>query len=499
MNKKLFTSTFLAAALAISSPISMLQASTEGSFDDTGGVLATTNAIKDIEYQIMVQRATQLAIWAMPAVGMNDFITATRRDLGGDLNDVIYLSKPFDSKHGFLTANDVTAYSWASLTSEPGPIIIEVPAASDKVNYFGTVVNAWDQPIEDVGPAGADKGKGGKYLFLPPGYKGDKSKEELQKEGYLVYQTDTYQYGFSFRPVLSNGGTDADAAEYAQKIKIYYLADAANPPPTKYFDAAEKPYDCLPYYNFTFFEDINDSIQNNPIRPQDKVMVSLAKGLGIEKGKPFKPTERQKKAIEEGLSLAYASMQDYFIAPGKAMIPLWKKDNTLLSQWLVWNFAPGQPQSGFPYETEDSVLVDDRAGGSYFWITYLPKYLGSGTFYLTGLRDKKGDLLDATSTYKLNVPKDTPAKDFWSVIVYSMETKGFVRNAKRVGLSSRNKETMQVNSDGSYDVYLGPKAPKGKESNWIPTGEDFFLLFRLYGPESKTFYKTWVLGDIEKI
>jgi hypothetical protein len=125
--------------------------------------------------------------------------------------------------------------------------------------------------------------------------------------------------------------------------------------------------------------------------------------------------------------------------------------------------------------------------------------LGGGTFYLTGLRDSNGDMYAPKSTYKLNVPKNTPAKDFWSVIVYSMETKSFIRDVSRVGLSSRDADSMQVNKDGSYDIYFGPKAPKGKESNWIPTGEDFFLLFRLYGPESKDFYKTWMLGDLEKV
>jgi hypothetical protein len=472
----------------------------EQSFDQRDDVLNSASAIDDIEYTIMVQRATQTAIWAMPAVGMIDFIKATRRDLGGDLNDVVYLRAPFDSKHGFLTANDVTAYAWSSLTSEPGAVVIEVPAATDKVSYFGTIVNAWDQPIEDVGPAGADNGDGGKYLLLPPGYSGPKTKGEFERDGYLVYETDSYQYGFSFRPRLYNGATDADAAEYAQTIRIYYLSDADDPPPTRYLDATDAPYDSLPYYNYTFFQDINDTIQANPIRAQDKVMVSLLKELGIEKGKPFDPDERQKRAMHEGLQIAYASMQDFFVAPGKATVPLWKnEDGSLKSQWTVWDFAPGQAAAGFPYETENSVLVDDRAGGSYFWITYLPKYLGGGTFYLTGLYDADGALLDGKSTYKLNVPADTPAKDFWSVIVYSMETKGFVRNVERVGLSSRDAEIMQANSDGSYDIYFSPDPPKGKEPNWIPTGEDFFLLFRLYGPDGKDFYRNWVLSDLEKM
>ncbi len=445
----------------------------------------------DIEYNVMVQRATQTAIWAIPAVGIVDFKKATARDLGGTINDVVYLTKPFDSKHGFLTANDVTAYAWGSMSTAKGPLVLEVPPATDKVSYFGTVVNAWDQPIEDVGPApGADKGKGGKYLFLPPGYEG-----EVPKEGYLVYQTDSTEMAFSFRPRLYNGATDADAAEYAQRLKIYYLKDAGNPPPTTYLDATPVPYNSLPTYDHTYFEDINDVVQNNPIRPQDKAMVALLKDFGIEKGIEFKPTEEQKSAMQEGLALAYDSMQAYFTTEGKAMLPLWKEK----SQWQVWDFAPGQAEAGFPYETPEKILIDERAGGSYFWITFLPKYLGGGTFYLTGLRDSKGELLTGIDNYKLNVPADVPAKDFWSVIVYSMESKGFIRDRSRVGLSSRNIETMQVNADGSYDVYFAPKAPKGKEANWIPTGEDFFLIFRLYGPETKDFYTSWSLGDVEKL
>ncbi|MCP4387343.1 MAG: DUF1254 domain-containing protein, partial [Gammaproteobacteria bacterium] len=171
---------------------------------------------------------------------------------------------------------------------------------------------------------------------------------------------------FSFRPRLKNGATDADAAEYAQQLKIYYLKDAANPPATNYLEASSVVYDSLPYYDHTFFQDINDFLQNNPIRQQDKVMVSLLRSLGIEKGKPFNPDQRQKKAMQEGLDLAFASMQAYFSTEGRAMLPLWKGK----SHWQIWDFAEGQAEAGFPYETEDSVLVDDRAGGSYFWITY---------------------------------------------------------------------------------------------------------------------------------
>jgi hypothetical protein len=454
-----------------------------------GSQLSAAESTDDIDYQIMVQRATQAAIWAMPGVALVDFDKATKRDLGGKPNDVVYLTKPFNSTQGFLTANDVTAYGWGNISTAKGPVVLEVPAATDKVSYFGSIVNAWQQPLQDIGPPpGADEGKGGKYLILPPGFEGD------IPDGYIVTQSDTTELGFAFRPRLYKGATDADAAEYAQTIKIYYLSEAANPPATTYLDATPSAYDSLPVYDHTFFQDIDQLVQNNPVRRQDKAMIGLLKGLGIEKGKPFEPSDIQKRAMDEGLKLAYAKMQNDFLTDGRILLPLWKGQN----HWMIWNFAAGQAELGFPFENDDMLLIDERAD-AYFYVTYLPKYLGGGTFYLTGIRDSQGELYNSKDTYKLNVPKDTPAKDFWSVIVYSLETKGFIKDAPRVGLSSRNADTMKVNEDGSYDIYFSPKAPEGHEENWIPTGEDFFLLFRLYGPESKTFFKTWSLGDLEKV
>jgi len=237
---------FMGTASAQDSPM-------ENSFDQTDGILARALAVEDIEYKIMVQRATQAAIYYMPAVVLVDFVKGIRRDLGGDLNDVAYLNEPLGSDDGFLTANDVTAYCWSSLSSESGPIVVEVPPATEKVSYFGSILNAWSQPIEDVGPSGRDKGEGGRYLPLQPGYDGEKTKADFENEGFFVYQTDTYEYGFSFRPRLYNNATDKDAGDYAQQVEIYYLSEADDPPPTNHLDATEKSYDCLPYYNYTFF------------------------------------------------------------------------------------------------------------------------------------------------------------------------------------------------------------------------------------------------------
>ena len=492
--KKLLTLTVITASLFSSTAFSV-------DFNDTENILERSKAHTNIEYNIMVQRATQAAIHYMPAVTQIDFLKATRR-AGGDYNTVMYINKPFGSEKGFLTANDTTAYAWSTITTREGVLIVEVPPASEKVDYFGSFVDAWEVPLVDVGYNGADKGKGGKYAFLPVNYDDSEgTKAQLEKKGYIVVESTTSDIGFAFRPTLSNKATHKDAGDYAQRIKIYPLAEGKSQ--THFIDATDLNYDCLPYYNMTFFEDINDVVQNNPIRLQDKAIASLLKDVGIEKGKEFSPNSEQIKAIKEGTELAYAHLQNKFTKRGETVATLWNDPKTKerLSEWSFWNFG-SQANKGFTFDEPNEIMVDKRAA-TYFYVTYLPKNLGGSTFYLTGLRDSDGEMLNGEDTYVLNVPADTPAKDFWSAIVYNMETKNFNRNVDRVGASTKDMPNMVKNSDGSVDIYFGPNmdnVPTDKQANFVTTkGEDFFLLFRLYRPTSKTFFKDWMLGDLDNL
>jgi hypothetical protein len=425
---------FAAIAACLVSGASLAVTPTGPGFDDTGDILARSKQHTNIEYDIMVQRATQAAIHYMPAVAAVDFIKATKR-AGGDYDTVNFVTKPFGSDKGFLTANDTTAYAWGSISTRNGPMIVEVPAMTDRVDYFGSFISAWHVPMIDVGSKGADEGKGGKYLFLPPEYSNKfGTAAELDAQGY-----------------------------------------------------------------------INDVVQNNPIREKDRAVYSMLQSIGIKKGEAFNPTPIQKKAALEGLELAYAYMQKKFTTEGETVAPLWVKDGEKLSEWSFWNFGP-QAQMGFPFEDGEEILVDKRAA-SYFYVTFLPNKLGGATFYLTGLRDSDGNMLNGEDTYKLNVPSDVPAKDFWSAIVYNMETKNFNRGVDRVGASSKDLDKMVKNADGSVDVYYGPnldEVPEGYEANWVTTesatdANDWFFLFRLYRPESKEWFKTWMLNDVENI
>ncbi len=167
--------------------------------------------MSEIARDVAVQRACQAAIWALPAVSTWDIAQGTINDLGGKVGDVVSLSRPMTSQHGFLTANDVTPYAIAALTTANGPLVVEVPSATDTVNLFGTFVDAWMRPVADVGERGSDLGEGGAYLFLPPGYEGP-----LPEDGYFVFQLEGHSINFAFRPVSRGDGTIEDAVAHVR-------------------------------------------------------------------------------------------------------------------------------------------------------------------------------------------------------------------------------------------------------------------------------------------
>ena len=274
--------------------LSLLAAAIASTVCLTTVVAQTADGKQSIAYKMKVERAAQAAVWAIPAVAIWDVAVATRRDLGGDVGDVVYFSKPMVSRHGFLTANDVTPYVIASLTTTNGPLVVEVPAAGEKAAYFGSFLDAWQVPIVDVGLSGEDKGKGGKYLFLPPGYTG------AVPEGYLIYRPLTYAVEVAFRPVAKNGGTIEEVVEYGKSLKIYKLSEAANPPQTRFIDAYPRKWNTLPTYDINYFKEIDTIVQKEPVLDRDKAMMALLASIGIEKGKPFAPDSETTKALEEG-------------------------------------------------------------------------------------------------------------------------------------------------------------------------------------------------------
>jgi hypothetical protein len=434
------------------------------------------------------RRATEAAIWGMPAVNydlmLQEMLTKTR----GKINQVIYWGRPLDWHNQTLTPNPDTLYFMAFLdTRDIGPIVIDVPPADEGGALNANIVNLWQEPLEDAGKLGVDKGSGLKLLMLPPDYQGK------VPDGYEALRPGTFgSYALIRSNLASHGGSDvAKATAYGKRLKIYPLAEASAPKPTVFTDVKDVLFDSTIRYDATFFVGLNRIVQSEPWFERDRAMIDPLRTLGIEKGKPFAPSAQTEKALLNGVREAHRELA----ATYDAGLPTFFAG----THWTL----PAPPelveaaQKGF---ADPNHYPIDARGLAYHYAFIGIKRLGAGQFYLISIKDKSGKSYDGGKTYRLLVPPKPPVEQYWSLTAYDRETHALIRKMSRASRSS-NIADLQRNADGSIEIYLGPKAPRGKESNWVPTDKarKFELMFRFYAPTKALFDKKWTLPDVERM
>jgi hypothetical protein len=435
---------------------------------------------------MLEHRAVEAMIWGMPLVNFDLMRQAMVRGTTARDNQIVYWSRPIDWKCQLLTPNTDLIYLLPFFdTREVGPVVVEIPPADGGL-INGSLMDAWQTPLEDVGPAGVDKGKGGKYLVLPPGYEG------ALPEGYVVLRSATYK-GYGLMRALPADGSDAAiarAAEYAKRIQIYPLSQAASPPPTIFADANGVLFDANIPYDSRFFESLDRMVQAESWLERDRAMIDTLRSIGVEKGKPFTPDAEARTILDAAATQTRALLDSRFEAN-----PPWHPS----SRWSFLTSQAFQKAVQSNYANPEVYPTDDR-GLLYTFIFFAPKRLVEGQFYLMTHRDRAGKALDGGGNYRLVVPPKVPARQYWSVTVYDRETHGLVRNMPHAARSSQTPGLM-VNGDGSVDLFFGPRLPAGKEANWVPTdpARKFEVLFRFYGTEKALFEKTWLLPDVEEL
>lgn len=442
----------------------------------------------DVMTRAIERRATEAAIWGMSAVNYDLMLQQMLTQTPGKVNQVIFWGRPLDWRNQTLTPNPDTIYFMSFLnTKDVGPIVIEVPPAGPDGSLNANIVNLWQMPLEDAGLLGVDKGQGVKFVMLPPDFQGE------VPAGYTPLHPGTFGTYALFRSNLKSH-SDADVArsiEYGRKVRVYPLSQAADPPETVFTDVKDVVFDSTIKYDASFYEHLDRIVQAEPWFDRDRAMIDTLKTLGIEKGKPYAPDAKTRQALDAGI----AEAQRYLAAQYDVGMPVFY-DGT---HWMY----PTHPdlvksaQAGF--NEPDEYPVDHR-GLTYTYGYIGIKRLGTGQFYLIATKDKDGRELDGGKTYRLHVPANAPVEQYWSVTAYDRQTHALIRNMDRASRAS-NASDVQKNEDGSVDLYFGPKAPAGKESNWVPTDPQrgFELMFRAYGPTKAFFDKQWRLTDLEEV
>ena len=448
--------------------------------------VAEAFSASDLADRTVQRRAVEAVNWGIPAVNFDRLRQAMAR-AGANFNQIVYWSRLADWKNQTLTPNPDVIYAMPFVsTKDVGPVVLEIPPA-DEGTIAGTVTDCWQGALEDVGPSGADKGRGAKYLILPPNYRDDVPR------GFIALPSSCF-HNYAVLRSVPTGHSAADvtrAVAHARRIRLYPLRQADAPRATTFVDAADVVFDGTIPYDVRFFQALDRVVQAEPWQTRDKAMIDVLKSIGIEKGKAFMPNPK----LQETLQAAAREARAMFNARLETAFPPFYSDR----QWAVVSPPEIAETMGTFYEKAETYAVDAR--GLVFYYTFSSaKRIDTDQFCLWSMKDSCRRFLDGRGTYRLNLPPRVPARHYWSIAVYDRASHAFIRNLLRPGQSSLNTG-IQRKADGSIDLYIGPDAPAGKDSNWIPTaiGGQFEVCCRFYGPDQPLFDKTWNLPDIERI
>jgi hypothetical protein len=424
-------------------------------------------------------------------------------------NKVVVFEQLMDAKSLFLTGNSSTVYASAVLDlKKDGPTVVEIPAGAGP----GTVDDAFFRFVVDMGAPGPDRKRGGTYIILPPDYKGDlkptpntfkdNSSVKVEVGGKMkdvwIAKSRTYTNWLILRGFLVDGKPEAATKMWKEGLKIYPLSETVNQKDMVFINASGKEFNTIHANNYEFFEELWRVFQKEPIDFISPELRGLAASIGIVKGKEFAPDTRLKTILEDAIKVGNATARAISLSPRDSSAYLYEGKH-----WYTgfvgkdYRWLNGDGKSGRNLDARTLFFYSATVNTPAMALE-IP---GVGSNYAFATKDANGEILYGDKNYKLHIAPNVPAKDFWSIVVYDPQTRSELQTDQQFPNKNSSRGDLVYNDDGSVDLYFGPKAPGGKESNWIQTvpGKAWFTLFRVYGPLQLWFDKSWQLNDFELI
>jgi hypothetical protein len=438
-------------------------------------------------------RGVDVFLKCMPAASVRQLMLGPEELGADDYYKVPIFDSLMDSKSLFLTGNTSTLYVLPSLNmKDTGPMVLEVPPG-----MLGAFNDAWFRYMQDVGPLGQDKGAGGTYLLLPPDYEGD------IPEGYYVVKSPTYRVWTFMRGSIAKG-LDVAVKNVKDNLKVYPLAQKDNPPKMEFISGSGKAFNTIHDNDFHFYEHVNAVIQEEPLDMIDAETRGLLASIGIEKGKPFNPDERMKRILTDAVAIGNATARAIVWYPrvsgsvdNMKGIQIYPETN---SAWLMGWVDKNVFFNGKDGHTMNS---DARVMFHYPYTAVTPAMAvtipGKGSDYGIAYVDSEMKPFDGAKTYKINIPANPPAKDFWALTIYDNQTRSQLQTDQPFPTVGSQTDGIKINEDGSYDIYFSPEPPAGYENNWLQTipGKSWFVALRMYGPLEPWIDKTWRPSEVE--
>ena len=463
----------------------------------------TKETAQTLRDELLFQRATQVYLWAMPLINTLGMQVGSEKAFGAGYNVLPIWKRRLDAKTLVTTPNSDVLYAMSYVNlGKDGPLVMDAPP-----RLQGILLDYWQRPIPvdggkyfgDVGFAGPDGGKGGKFLLLPPGYKGSVPK------GYFVYRSGTNNVFIFLRGFYENPKDLTAAVAHIERTKIYPLNGEAGAKAMQFPDASGVPVNMLPISDGSAFDQLKLLVDREGDQLAGPDWLGMLAAIGIVKGRPFTPDAHTREVLDRAAKTAYKTSRvigfeevvggrSYMIYPDRHWANPFA-DSTPSKPFGPLNLSWMNTVGGYLAFDARINFFTNYYSVSPGMVSFTP---GRGANYLMAFTDGEGNPLSGGSSYRLTLPPKIPAKIFWSVTLYDAENSSGLANGQPFpSLGSRDKP--EQNADGTTDLYFGPKAPAGKAGNWLATvpGKGYFAILRLYGPTEAAFDKSWKPGDFE--
>ncbi len=440
--------------------------------------------------ELYYQRAIHAYITMQPAMNVIGMRDGSEEVFGSGYNVLPIWKDRMDSRCWIPTPNADVIYSMNYLDlKETGPLVIAAPPG-----VIGMFTDFFQRTITDVGAIGPDRGRGGLYLLLPPNYSGHVPDE------YFTFESSTYNVFLFFRTIMTKGENGPDpkpAVTLAEKTRIYPLwEEEKNIKPMDFPNGSGKRVNMMYPVDNTYWEKLNTFVDYEPVTAITPELRGVLASIGIIKGKPFNPTATQQELLKKAVEVAPKMILALRQKGRTDQRNLYYKDR---QYERAWSAATAE------FMQESYLDVDQRAAFFQYAYSSAPamvmRTIGAGSKYPVTARDADGEFLNGSNNYKLHFPSGIPVKLFWAVTLYNV-TDGTMPETPQLMPSINGFNNVEVNKDGSTDLYFGPSKPKGApESNWIQSvdGRDFMTVIRLYGTGIEFFDQSWKPDDVVKI
>lgn len=356
----------------------------------------------------------------------------------------------------------------------------------------GTVDDAWFRFVVDLGSAGPDRGAGGTYLIVPPGYDG------VRPEGWFIAETPSAVNLLIVRGFLVDGRPDDAVHLFETGLSVYPLSTRENPPAMEWTSLSAAVVNTVHANDVSYYEEVAHVIAKEPIEVIDPETRGLLASIGITKDAPFEPDERMRAILTEAAAVGNGTARAIAFRARETGFQLYED-----RRWVTP--FPGGDYRFLSNEGRGGRHLDARTLFFYLATVNTPamalKMVGRGSQYALATVDVNDAPLDGAKTYRLRLPADAPAADFWSVVIYDPQTRSELQTGQPLPSRNSKRDALECNDDGTVDVVFGPEEPQALASNWIQTvaGKGWFALLRLYGPLEPWFDHTWKPGDIEPL